>query len=114
MRKRHLWAALSAFVFCSTVFADQVTLKNGDRLSGTITKSDDKTLLIKTEFAGDVEVQWPAIEQINSTQPLHVVLSNGKTVVGPIIATDGNLAVSTTTGGTVNVSKSDVTALRSD
>jgi putative salt-induced outer membrane protein len=114
MRKENLWAALSAFVFCSTVLADQVVLNNGDRLTGAITKSDDKTLLIKTEFAGDVEVQWPAVQEINSTQPLHVALSNGKTVVGPITTTDGNLAVSITSGGTVNVSKGDVTALRSD
>jgi hypothetical protein len=35
--------------------ADQVTLKNGDRLTGMIVKSDAKTLLIKTEFAGGVE-----------------------------------------------------------
>lgn len=43
---------------CS-LFADQVVLKNGDRLSGTIEKSDDKSLVIKTEFAGEVTVQWP-------------------------------------------------------
>src|SRR5580693_2254991 len=78
MRKMHLWVALSVFAFCSTLFADQVTLKNGDRLTGTITKSDDKTLLIKTEFAGDVTVQWPAVQEVTSTQPLHVALSNGK------------------------------------
>jgi putative salt-induced outer membrane protein len=114
MRKEHLWTVLSAFMFCSTVFADQVVLKNGDRLTGTITKSDEETLLIKTEFAGDVEVQWPAIREINSTEPLHVALSNGKTVVGPISTTDGNLAVSTAASGTVNVSRGEVTALRSE
>jgi hypothetical protein len=41
--------------------ADQVVLKNGDRLTGTIIKSDTKTLLIKTELAGDVNVQWDGI-----------------------------------------------------
>jgi len=114
MRKQHLWAALSAFLFCSTVFADQVVLKNGDRLSGTITKSDDKTLLIKTEFAGDVTIQWPAVQELSSTQPLHVALANGKTVVGPIATADGNFTVSTPSSGIVTTPKSDVTALRSD
>jgi putative salt-induced outer membrane protein len=114
MRKMHLWVALSVFAFCSTLFADQVTLKNGDRLTGTITKSDDKTLLIKTEFAGDVTVQWSAVQDFSSTQPLHVTLSNGKTVAGPVTTVDGNLAVATAAKGTVNVSKADVTALRSD
>ena len=71
-------------------------------------------MLIKTEFAGDVTVQWPAVQEVTSTQPLHVALSNGKTVVGPVTTTDGSLAVVTPASGTVNVSKADVTALRSD
>jgi putative salt-induced outer membrane protein YdiY len=114
MRKNNLWAVFSVLAFCSALFADQVVLKNGDRLTGTITKSDDKTLLIKTEFAGDVTVQWPAVQEVSSAQPLHVTLSNGKTVVGPIATADGNLAVTTTASGTVSVAKGDVTALRSD
>ena len=114
MRNVHLWAALSVFALGSTLFADQVVLKNGDRLTGTITKSDDKTLLIKTEFAGDVTVQWPAVQQVTSTQPLHVTMANGKTVAGPVTTADGSLAVATTTSGTVSVAKGDVTALRSD
>jgi len=114
MRKLHFSAVLSMFAFCSTLFADQVVLKNGDRLTGTITKSDGKTLVIKTEFAGDVTVQWPAVQEMNSAQPLHVVQQNGQTVVGAVSTTDGNLAVTTTTSGTVNVPKANVTALRSD
>ena len=114
MCKAHLWATLSVFAFGSTLFADQVVLRNGDRLTGTIAKSDDKILLIKTEFAGDITVQWPAVQEINSTQPLHVTLANGKTVAGPVTTADGSLAVTTANSGTVTVAKSDVTALRSD
>jgi putative salt-induced outer membrane protein YdiY len=114
MRKMHVWVALSVFAFSSALFADQVVLKNGDRLTGTITKSDNKTLLIKTEFAGDVTVQWPAVQEVTSTQPLHVALSNGKTVSGPVTTADGSLVVATPTTGAVNVPKADVTSLRSD
>jgi len=114
MRNFFAVAVLSVFVLCATVFADQVVLKNGDRLSGTIVKSDGKTLLIKTEFAGDVTVQWPAIEQITSSAPLHVSLSNGQTVVGPVSTTDGNLAVVTPSQGTVTEPKTAVTTLRND
>jgi len=114
MRKLHLCALLSVFAFCSALFADQVVLKNGDRLTGTITKSDDKTLLIKTEFAGEVTVQWPAVQEINSTQPLHVALTNGKIVAGPVTTADGSLAITTAANGTVTVAKADVAGLRSD
>jgi hypothetical protein len=69
-------------VFGQSVFADQVTLSNGDRLTGTILKSDDKALVLKTEFAGEVTVEWPAITEINSAQPLHVALKGGQILLG--------------------------------
>ena len=73
----------------SVASADQITLKNGDRLTGTIEKSDGKQLVIKTEFAGEVTVQWSAVQDIKSDQQLHVGLKNGQTVVGPVNTTDG-------------------------
>jgi putative salt-induced outer membrane protein YdiY len=101
------------FVFLCPVFllADQIVLKNGDRLTGTIEKSDDKTLLIKTEFAGEVTVQWPAVQEITSTQHLSVTLSDGKAVVGTVTTSDDQLAVVTTNAGTVTEPKSSVTKL---
>ena len=89
MSKRGVLAVIFVFLFPAGLFADQIVLKNGDRLTGSIEKSDDKTLVIKTEFAGEVTVQWPAVQEINSTQPLHVSLSNGQTVVGTVTTTEG-------------------------
>lgn len=105
---------LLIFPFCRVLFADQIVLSNGDRLTGMITKSDVKTLVLKTEFAGDVTVQWPAVQEIHSTQPLHLVTQGGKTLVGTVNTTDGTLIVSTPTNETANVPKTEVTALRND
>jgi hypothetical protein len=44
------------YFFAVSVMADHLTLKNGDPLTGAIVKSDAETLLIKTEFAGVVNV----------------------------------------------------------
>jgi len=97
----------------SALLADQIVLKNGDRLTGTIEKSDQKTLLIKTEFAGEVTIQWPAVQEINSSAPLHVSVSSGQTVVGTVTTSDDNLAVATASG-TVNEPKASVTKLLSE
>jgi putative salt-induced outer membrane protein len=105
---------LLVFPFCCVSFADQIVFTNGDRLTGTVMKADDKTLVIKTEFAGDVTVQWPAVQEIHSTQPLHLVTQGGKTFVGTVTTADGNLVVGTVTNGIANVAKADVTALRND
>ena len=88
MRMVLILAILVAFSFCSASFADQIVLTNGDRLTGTVTKSDDKTLVIKTEFAGDVTVQWPAVQEIHSTQALHVVTRGENTLVGIVTEAD--------------------------
>jgi putative salt-induced outer membrane protein YdiY len=100
--------------FCSTAFADQVVLKNGDRLTGTIQKSDEKSLVLKTEFAGEVTIQWEAIQELKSEQPLHVGLKDGKTVTGSVATTDGKLSIATRTAGTVETPKEAVVAMRND
>jgi len=107
---------LLAFLVLSScvVFADQITLKNGDRLTGTIEKLDDKELVLKTEFAGEVTVQWPAVQEIKSDQELHVGLKNGQTVVGPVSSADGKIEVSTKTAGNVEAAKENIVVMRSD
>src|SRR5579863_1324333 len=99
MRKLQLLALLSVFGLSASLFADQVVLSNGDRLTGAITKSDGKTLVIKTDLAGEVTVQWTSVQSLTSSAPLHVATQAGKTVVGPVTTTDGSLAVSTPQSG---------------
>jgi putative salt-induced outer membrane protein YdiY len=96
------------------VFADQIVLKNGDRLSGTILKSDDKSLVMKTEFAGEVTVQWAAVEQLTSTQSLHLGLKDGKTVAGPVSTSADNEVVAASASGPVNVPKDTIVTIRND
>ena len=113
MRRMLILTTLSLSLLSLPVFADQLTLKNGDRLSGTIVKSDDdaKTLLIKTDLAGDVTVKWDAITAIVSSQPLHIMLSDGRVIVGRVSTTDGILEIATD-GGTVPAAHDAVKAVR--
>ncbi len=108
MSKLQVLAVTFIFLFPMALFADQIVLKNGDRLTGTIEKSDGKALMIKTEFAGEVTVQWPAVQEITSTQKLHVSLNNGQTVSGTVTTSDGNLAIATADAGTITEPKASV------
>src|ERR1700730_13773680 len=92
----------------SAVFADQITLKNGDHLTGTVVKSDGKTLVLHTEFAGDVTLKFDAITQIITDAELHVTTSDKKTVVGPVTTSDGKIEVATKAGGKVEVAPGNV------
>jgi putative salt-induced outer membrane protein len=98
----------------SLLFADQITLKNGDHLTGIIVKSDGKTLVLHTDYAGDVTVDFKAITQVTSDKDLHVTTTEKKTVVGPVTSSDGNLVVATKNNGTVQVPESSVATIRND
>lgn len=93
-------------------FADQVILKNGDKLTGTIAKSDGKTLVLKTDYAGDLTIKFDDIQSMTSTGDLNVT-AGGKTAVGPVTTTADKLVVATKTGGSVEAPIASVTILRS-
>jgi putative salt-induced outer membrane protein len=97
----------------STCLADEVTLKNGDRLTGTIAQSDGKTLTLHTDYAGDLSIKWEAVQGVESKETLHLEFKDGQTVAGPVTTSDGKLQVSTS-GGNIEAPIADVKNLRSD
>ena len=93
LRKFELSLFVALLGLSSALFADQVTLKNGDRLTGTVVKSDGKTLTLHTDAAGDVTLKFDAVQEIKTDQELHVSLKGGKTAVGPVTTTDGKIEI---------------------
>jgi putative salt-induced outer membrane protein len=118
--RRGLFCMLLILAGASLAAADQVTLKNGDRLTGKIVTGDGKTLLLKTEFAGDVTLQWDAITAIESTDIVHLTLKDGTKLSGKITTQDGRFVVASpaaTAAAATNVpaaSKDTVVAVRND
>ena len=108
-----LFAVLIMMLGCTLLFADQVTLKNGDQLTGSIVSADGKILTLKSEFAGEVKIQWDAIQKITSSQPLYVTGKDGQVLVGNVKSIDGKLAVDTANSGEVDIAKDVVQSVRS-
>jgi putative salt-induced outer membrane protein YdiY len=95
------------------LLADQITLKNGDRLTGTIMKSDEKGLTIKAEYGGAITVPFDAVTSIVSSQQLFLSLKDGQGLVGSV-STDGDkLTVQTKDTGQVTAAKTEVKTIRS-
>jgi putative salt-induced outer membrane protein len=103
--------ALFACLLLSPVLADQVTLKNGDRVTGIIVKKDGKDLTIKTDHFGVVTTPWDQVASITTAQPVNLVLTGDKVAQG-VIATSGNNVEVTTSTGKLTFPFSDVTVLR--
>jgi len=114
--RRSFLCALLWVLFASAVSADQVTLKNGDRFTGSIVSGDGKTLLLKTEFAGDVTIQWDAITGIESSQNLNLTLKDGKRLSGKVTTTDGKFVVASAAAPSAAgpASKDTIVAVRND
>lgn len=79
------------FLLAGLIQADQVTLKNGDRITGAIVKKDGATLTIKTEFMGTVTMPWEQVAAIQSDTPLNVVLPSGQTVQSSLQTSEGKV-----------------------
>lgn len=111
---KKLLFVLSTMLVMSSIaaYADQVVLKNGDRLTGTIVKSDGKSLVLKSEFAGEVTIQWDAVQGFTSAGDLHLDLKNGQKLVGQVSTTDGNLVVATKSNGNVETPKDAIAIIR--
>jgi len=64
-------------LFACIAWADQVTLKNGDRVTGKIAKKDGAALTFKSDVFGVITIPWDQITQLASDEPLTVVLLTG-------------------------------------
>jgi hypothetical protein len=111
--------AVAVICFCtlailaSSAAADTVTLKNGDHITGTITGADDKIVTVKTDFAGEIKVNWSSVQDITGDTTLFVVTPQKETVSGPITIAGTNLVVHTKTAGDVDVPLANLTVVRS-
>ncbi len=114
MRKVFLLVVVCLFVLGAQATADTIKLKNGDRLTGTIVKSDEKALVIKTDYAGPVTVNWDAIQDVESTQQLNVFSKSGQKLIGTLASAENKIEVTTKDAGKVELAKSDITTMRNN
>lgn len=93
--RRTAVAALATFasLLLSAAWADQVVMKNGDRVTGAIVKQDGKTITIKTVNFGVVSAPWDQVAAVSSDQPVTVVFKDGKTLLGTLATTEGKVVV---------------------
>lgn len=97
----------------SLAFADSIVLKNGDKLTGKITRSDEKSITLKTEFAGEVKIDRAGITTVTADTPVNVQLKD-KTVVGTVETAGENVRIQTQDAGAFTAPIADVVALRDD
>lgn len=107
---------MSSLLFClliQTAWADQVVLKNGDRLTGSVIKKDGNSLTIKTDQVGAVVVPWDQIESFVIDKPITVVLQDGQSHLGSLTSSGGKTEL-VTAQTKVSVAPADIAVLRNE
>jgi putative salt-induced outer membrane protein YdiY len=86
--------ALVYAVCClNAAWADQVVMRNGDRVTGTIIKQDGKAITIKTDLFGVVTAPWDQVVSLQSEQQVNVVLKDGRTLLGTLSTSAGQVEI---------------------
>jgi len=62
-----------------SVMADELIMKDGSRLMGTVVKEDGGVIDFKTSYAGTIKVKWQEISEMIVDEPITVLLKNGDT-----------------------------------
>jgi putative salt-induced outer membrane protein YdiY/small nuclear ribonucleoprotein (snRNP)-like protein len=77
---------LSALLFSllGTAAADQVTLKNGDRISGDVVSFTNNELVLNSPILGNLKIPWAQITGWEGTQPAQITLQNGQELTGTL------------------------------
>jgi hypothetical protein len=75
---------VAALSIASVASADTVALKNGDHLTGTVEVSDGKDVTLKTDYAGEIKIQWSSVLELKTDKPIYVVTPDKKTVSGTV------------------------------
>jgi hypothetical protein len=91
--------------------ADQVVLKNGDTITGSIVKKDGDKLTLKSEFLGEVTMPWSAVTSVRSDMDVTVVPAAGEAVLGKLATSGTDLQVATA-AGTRSMPLASVTTVR--
>jgi putative salt-induced outer membrane protein YdiY len=105
---------ITCLLLTQALLADQVTLKNGDRLSGNIIKYDGKNLVLKSDLAGEVTIPWDNVTVVTSIQPLNVTLKDGQRIVGTVTTDGTKFNVATKDTGSVTAARENVQYIRSE
>lgn len=94
--KNSLLAVCIAFT-ATRVAADVVETKNGARLIGAVTKIEDGTVFLKTDYAGELKIKQGEVTGITTDAPIAVRLASGTILTGKV----------TTEAGAVQIAGSD-------
>jgi len=75
---------LSVFLFAGPAGADELVMKNGDHLKGSVVSMSLGKLVFKTSYAGDITIKWEEVATLTTEKPVEAYLRDEETLIGKI------------------------------
>jgi len=85
-----------AFLVSRNSWADEVRLKNGDKLTGQVVRMQEDKLILKTSYAGEINIVWKDVASVKTDGAVKVVLKDETALEGTTEAVeDGKMKLDT-------------------
>jgi hypothetical protein len=78
-------ALASGMLAGGALAADEIVLKNGSRILGTVTGVRDGVVTVDTEFAGTLKIQQDQVASLTASEPIVLKLADGTVVEEPAL-----------------------------
>jgi len=91
--KSGMLAVLLMILFINAANADELLMKNGDRLQGTVVSMSLGKLVFKTAYAGEITIKWDQVAKLTTEKPLEAYLRNEETLIGKVVAAEDGTVV---------------------
>ena len=108
--KSIVYAFTALLLFVATTLADVVTLKNGDRVTGTLVTVKAGSLDLKSDILGDLTIPMAQVTSFAVTKPVVVVVKDREPLQGKVeLDPSGNWKVTTNSGSqTIKAASADL------
>jgi len=84
------------FLITVNSLADEVSLKNGDKITGQVVRMEADKLILKTTYAGEITITWHEVAAIRTDASVKVVLKDETAFKGTTEAVeDGKMKLNT-------------------
>jgi putative salt-induced outer membrane protein YdiY len=92
MKKRQAWFLIVIGILLATdpPSADELRLSNGDVITGKVIRMEDQKVVFKTEYAGEISVDWQMVVKLSTDEPINVILNDGTALTGATQEADEN------------------------
>ena len=88
MALRYTWIALAWMLVSSLAAADELIMKNGTKLVGTLVSASEDSVVFDTPFAGEITIKEENIDEIITSTPVTILMDDGTVFVDKEIITE--------------------------